>query len=75
MQVPFTAVHGSVRFSLSRYNTEADVDRISEVFPSSTARLEAPFLAGGDVTRVLRAVAETLDCPIPPFVLSCDEKC
>ena len=31
--VPFTALHGSVRFSLSRYNTEAEVDRIVEVFP------------------------------------------
>ncbi len=39
MQVPFTAVHGSVRFSLSRYNTEADVDRISEVFPQIVANL------------------------------------
>ena len=39
MQVPFTAVHGSVRFSLSRYNTEADVDRISEVFPPIVANL------------------------------------
>ena len=32
MKVPFTAMHGSVRFSLSRYNTEAEVDRIAEVF-------------------------------------------
>jgi cysteine desulfurase len=33
MNVPFTAVHGSVRFSLSRYNTQKDVDKIIEVFP------------------------------------------
>ncbi len=33
MGVPFTAVHGSVRFSLSRYNDDADVTRIIEVFP------------------------------------------
>ncbi len=39
MQVPFTAIHGSVRFSLSRYNTEADVDRIVEVFPAVVAQL------------------------------------
>jgi len=39
MQVPFTAVHGSVRFSFSRYNTEADVDRIREVFPQIVANL------------------------------------
>jgi len=33
MNVPFTAVHGSVRFSLSRYNTEEEIDKIVEVFP------------------------------------------
>ncbi len=33
MDVPFTAMHGSIRFSLSRFNTEADVDRIAGVFP------------------------------------------
>lgn len=39
MKVPFTAVHGSVRFSFSRYNTEADIDRIIEVFPDIVANL------------------------------------
>ena len=39
MKVPFTAVHGSVRFSLSRYNTEEDIDRIIEVFPQIVANL------------------------------------
>jgi cysteine desulfurase len=39
MNVPFTAVHGSIRFSLSRYNTEEDVDRIVEVFPRVVANL------------------------------------
>jgi cysteine desulfurase len=39
MKVPFTAVHGSVRFSFSRYNTSADVDRIIEVFPQIVANL------------------------------------
>lgn len=33
MDIPFTALHGSVRFSLSRYNTDADVDHIIAVFP------------------------------------------
>lgn len=33
MHIPFSAIHGSVRFSLSRYNTEEEVDRIIEVFP------------------------------------------
>jgi cysteine desulfurase len=39
MKVPFTAVHGSVRFSLSRYNTEADIDHIIAVFPRIVANL------------------------------------
>ena len=39
LNVPFSAVHGSVRFSLSRYNTDEDIDRIIEVFPEIVARL------------------------------------
>jgi cysteine desulfurase len=39
MNVPFTAVQGSVRFSFSRYNSDADVDRILEVFPQIVANL------------------------------------
>jgi cysteine desulfurase len=39
MKVPFTAVHGSVRFSLSRYNSDEDVDRILEVFPPIVSNL------------------------------------
>jgi cysteine desulfurase len=39
MGVPFTAVHGSIRFSLSRYTTGEDVDRIVEVFPTVVANL------------------------------------
>lgn len=39
LNVPFSAVHGSIRFSLSRYNTDADVDRILEVFPRIVASL------------------------------------
>ncbi len=33
MDVPFSAVHGSIRFSLSRYNTMEEVERIIEVLP------------------------------------------
>jgi cysteine desulfurase len=39
MKVPFTAVHGSVRFSLSRYNTEEEIDRVIEVFPQIVTNL------------------------------------
>jgi cysteine desulfurase len=37
--VPFTAIHGSVRFSLSRYNSEAEIERILEIFPQVVANL------------------------------------
>jgi len=33
MGVPFTAIHGSVRFSLSRYTTEEEVDFVLEKMP------------------------------------------
>jgi len=39
LNVPFTAMHGSIRFSLSRYNTEEDVDRIIDIFPQVVANL------------------------------------
>jgi len=47
MHIPFTAVHGSVRFSMSRYTTEADVDRIAAVFP--------------DIVRALRRISPYWD--------------
>lgn len=34
MGIPYTAIHGSIRFSLSRYNTEDEVDKVIEVMPS-----------------------------------------
>lgn len=45
MNIPFTAMHGSTRFSFSRYNTREEIDRILEVFPDIIARLRAisPF--------------------------------
>ncbi len=45
MGLPYTILHGSIRFSLSRYTTEAEVDRVLEVMPSIIERLRAlsPF--------------------------------
>ncbi|HPC20403.1 MAG: aminotransferase class V-fold PLP-dependent enzyme [Kiritimatiellae bacterium] len=45
MDVPFTAMHGSVRLSFSAYTAEADVRRIAEVFPRVVADLRklSPF--------------------------------
>jgi cysteine desulfurase len=39
MHIPFTAIHGSIRFSLSRYTTDDEVDRVLEVFPTIVANL------------------------------------
>ena len=39
MGVPFTMAHGSVRFSLSVYNTEEEVDVVIEKLPPIIARL------------------------------------
>jgi len=43
--VPFTYAHGSIRFSLSRFNTEADVDLVLAELPKIIARLReiSPF--------------------------------
>ena len=48
MGVPFTSAHGSIRFSLSRYNTEAEVDYTIEKMPPIINRLRelSPFVAG-----------------------------
>jgi cysteine desulfurase len=39
MGVPQTAIHGTIRFSLSRYNTEEEIDYILEKIPSIIQRL------------------------------------
>lgn len=41
MKVPFSHLRGAVRFSLSRENSEADVDRVLKVLPEIAAELEA----------------------------------
>jgi len=45
MGVPFTAVHGSVRFSLSRYNTDEEIDYVIRELPGMIERLReiSPF--------------------------------
>jgi len=48
MGVPFTAAHGTIRFSLSIYNTEPEVDLIIEKLPPIIERLRtmSPFWKG-----------------------------
>ena len=52
MGVPFTAVHGSVRFSLSRYNTMDEVDYVLEKLPPVIKNLRdlSPFGPETNVT-------------------------
>ncbi|MBM4145571.1 MAG: cysteine desulfurase NifS [Nitrospira sp.] len=45
MGVPFTAIHGSIRFSLSRYNIEDEIDKVTEIMPKiiKNLRMLSPF--------------------------------
>ncbi|HTZ39367.1 MAG TPA: cysteine desulfurase NifS [Syntrophales bacterium] len=45
MGIPYTAIHGSVRFSLSSYTTPAEIDRVIEVLPPVIKELRSysPF--------------------------------
>ncbi|WP_416669574.1 cysteine desulfurase NifS [Egbenema bharatensis] len=45
MGLPYTILHGSIRFSLSRYTTDAEIDRVLELMPGIVERLRAlsPF--------------------------------
>lgn len=45
MGLPYTILHGSIRFSLSRYTTDAEVDQVIAVMPDIVERLRAmsPF--------------------------------
>ena len=47
MGVPFTAAHGSIRFSLSRYNTEDEVDFVADKLPEIVKKLRdlSPFVS------------------------------
>ncbi len=45
MGIPYTFAHGSIRFSLSRYTTEAEINKVLEVTPKimETLRKISPF--------------------------------
>jgi cysteine desulfurase len=45
MGLPYTILHGSIRFSLSRFTTEAEIDHVLAVMPGIVDRLRAmsPF--------------------------------
>lgn len=41
MNVPFTAIHGSIRFSLSKYTTEKEIDYVNEVLPGIIEKIRS----------------------------------
>lgn len=45
MGIPFTALHGSIRFSLSRFTTEKEIDYVIENMPAIMEKLTkiSPF--------------------------------
>jgi cysteine desulfurase len=63
MGVPFTAAHGSIRFSLSHYNTKEEMDFIIENMPPIIDRLRqmSPFWNQGKPADTMLTGAE---CPL-----------
>lgn len=55
MNVPFTAAQGSIRFSLGRYNTDADIDMTLRVLPSIIEKLAAmsPYPQIAQITQTI----------------------
>jgi len=51
MGVPFTMAHGSIRFSLSIYNTRQEIDFIIEKLPPIIERLREMSPFGNQATR------------------------
>jgi cysteine desulfurase len=62
MGIPFTYAHGSIRLSLSRYNTDADIDHVLDVLPRVIARLReiSPF---------------SREHPVPSGPVACERGC
>jgi len=48
MDIPYTAAHGTIRFSFSRYNTMSEVDEVLKVMPDIVAKLRklSPYWDG-----------------------------
>ena len=48
MDIPYTAAHGTIRFSFSRYNSMSEVDEVLKVMPEIVAKLRklSPYWEG-----------------------------
>lgn len=59
MNIPYTAAHGSIRFSLSRYTREKEIDYVIETLPTIIARLRmlSPYWQEGKPGAVESAFA------------------
>ncbi|PSB48205.1 cysteine desulfurase NifS [Cyanosarcina cf. burmensis CCALA 770] len=60
MGLPYTTLHGSIRFSLSRYTTDAEVDTVLAVMPAIVERLRALSPFNNDQADWLQGREETL---------------
>ncbi|OIQ48894.1 Cysteine desulfurase [Pseudodesulfovibrio hydrargyri] len=60
MGVPFTFAHGSIRFSLSRFNTEKEIDFVVETLPPIIANLRklSPFSADKQAPACTKSFSE-----------------
>ncbi len=58
MGVPFTAVHGSIRFSLSRFTTDEEIDIVLRETPPLIRRLREISLFSPQSDKTLQAPAE-----------------
>lgn len=62
MDIPYTAAHGTIRFSLSRYNTMEEIEYVISVVPEIVANLRklSPYWDGdGPVAEPEKAFAPT----------------
>ncbi len=61
MGIPYTAAHGTIRFSLSVNNTEAEIDRVIEAVPPIIAQLRklSPYWRDGGPVSAEQAFAPT----------------
>lgn len=61
MNVPFTSIHGSIRFSLSKFTKEEEIDYVCEVLPGIIDKLRnlSPFQNELEALKNLKAVVRS----------------